>query len=518
MRLNIRAKMFLFIGFSVILTAVISSSIYYVQYSNEIDNGINSRLTQGSNVVSKIIDLSRLKDLYKEGGVDSEYHVGTLKRMYEIQEIFNFKFLYVLEVKGDKYNFVFDTANYKQNKDYKAEDVTFLQDYKDRPDEVVTAHKTGGLVITKEPYSDKWGTYLSAFLPVKDEAGNVHAIVGADYDISLVKSLRMKALFTFIFIVIFVLMIAVLIVVTLNKIILKPLLQIISGITDMTENSDITLTFNVDSRDEIGSLAENLNRFTKKINITLHDIIDTAAKLASSASELTASSANFSDGAQNQAANVEEIATSLEQIGSAVSQNAENSQVTSDLSQKNAGQAEEGSRAVGDTIDAMKLIADKIGLVEDIAYQTNLLALNAAIEAARAGDHGKGFAVVAGEVRKLAERSQVAAKEISEHASVSVEKANKTGKIFEEIFPNIMKVADLIQEIATSSEQQDQGITQISSGVDQLSHVAQSNASSAEELASMARILSEHAEGLISGVSEYKVETSSGVLVTREEA
>ncbi|WP_295518246.1 methyl-accepting chemotaxis protein, partial [uncultured Pseudomonas sp.] len=170
--------------------------------------------------------------------------------------------------------------------------------------------------------------------------------------------------------------------------------------------------------------------------------------------------------------------------------------VTDGMAGKAAREAGEGGQAVGETLVAMKTIADKIGIVDDIAYQTNLLALNAAIEAARAGEHGKGFAVVAAEVRKLAERSQVAAQEIGTVAKSSVALAERAGSLLDEMVPSISKTSDLVQEIASASEEQSSGVEQINSAMMQLSQITQQNASASEELAATAEEMSGQAEQL----------------------
>ncbi|HWK48555.1 MAG TPA: methyl-accepting chemotaxis protein, partial [Steroidobacter sp.] len=194
------------------------------------------------------------------------------------------------------------------------------------------------------------------------------------------------------------------------------------------------------------------------------------------------------------------------QMTASISQNTENAKVTDSMARKSAGEASEGGEAVKATVSAMKQIAQKISIIDDIAYQTNLLALNAAIEAARAGEHGKGFAVVAAEVRKLAERSQVAAQEIGTVAINSVELAERAGKLLDEIVPSITKTSDLVQEISAASQEQASGVNQINAAMTQLSQTTQQNASSSEELAATAEEMSGQADQLQQTVAFFKVE------------
>jgi methyl-accepting chemotaxis protein len=199
-----------------------------------------------------------------------------------------------------------------------------------------------------------------------------------------------------------------------------------------------------------------------------------------------------------------------------IDQNTENAKVTDGMAGKAAREATEGGEAVNSTVEAMKKIAGKIGIVDDIAYQTNLLALNAAIEAARAGEHGKGFAVVAAEVRKLAERSQVAAQEIGELAGSSVSMAERAGKLLEAMVPSINKTSDLVQEIASASSEQASGVGQINSAMGQLNQTTQQNASASEELAATAEEMSSQAEQLQNVMTFFKLDDAAARGTTRQ--
>jgi len=218
--------------------------------------------------------------------------------------------------------------------------------------------------------------------------------------------------------------------------------------------------------------------------------------LNTAAVEISKTSQSISGGASSQAAGVEEVSASIEEMAASIQQNSENSRVTDQIATKAAQEAKEGGLAVAGTLQAMREIAAKIGIVDDIAYQTNLLALNAAIEAARAGEHGKGFAVVATEVRKLAERSQVAAQEIGDLAANSVRTAERAGNLLQEMVPAINRTSDLVQEITAASKEQTNGVQQINQAMVSLNQQTQQNAAASEELAATAEEMSAQARTL----------------------
>ncbi|MCF8211683.1 MAG: MCP four helix bundle domain-containing protein [Rhodoferax sp.] len=277
------------------------------------------------------------------------------------------------------------------------------------------------------------------------------------------------------------------------------------NVANRLAEGDLTVRIGATSRDETGQMLQAMGNMIAKLSQVVSDVNGGAQALAGASEEVSATATTLSQAASEQAAGVEETSASIEQMTSSIAQNTENAKVTDGMASKAARDAVDGGEAVNATVEAMKQIAKKIGIIDDIAAQTNLLALNAAIEAARAGEHGKGFAVVAAEVRKLAERSQVAAQEIGEVASTSVELAEKAGRLLAEIVPNIRKTSDLVQEITAASSEQSTGAGQINSAVSQLNQTTQQNASSSEELAATAEEMSSQAEQLQSTMAFFKL-------------
>jgi methyl-accepting chemotaxis protein len=288
------------------------------------------------------------------------------------------------------------------------------------------------------------------------------------------------------------------------------------GVANRLAEGDLTVKVEAASKDETGLLLTAMKSMVERLSQTIAQVRGTADGLASASEEVSATAQSMSQAASEQAASVEETSASIEQMTASINQNTENAKVTDGMATQASRQATEGGEAVKQTVSAMKSIAEKIGIIDTIAYQTNLLALNAAIEAARAGEHGKGFAVVAAEVRKLAERSQVAAQEIGEVAKNSVGLAERAGGLLDEMVPAIKKTSDLVQEITAASEEQSSGVGQVNTAMNQLNQLTQQNASSSEELAATAEEMSSSSEQLQQLISFFKLEESGNPSVRHE--
>ncbi|CAH2031223.1 methyl-accepting chemotaxis protein [Trichlorobacter ammonificans] len=286
---------------------------------------------------------------------------------------------------------------------------------------------------------------------------------------------------------------------------------LIEATNSITANAKLVaqgnLMVELKKRSEQDELMESLQNMVDKLKEVVREVQAAADGVATGGQELAATAQSLSQGATEQAASAEEVSSSMEEMSSSIKQNADNASQTEKISNKSAADAREGGKAVQETVAAMKEIATKISIIEEIARQTNLLALNAAIEAARAGEHGKGFAVVASEVRKLAERSQTAAGEISELSGRSVQVAEAAGQMLTAILPDIQRTAELVQEISASSKEQDAGADQINKAIQQLDQVIQQNASAAEEMASTTEELTSQAEQLKATISFFQLDT-----------
>lgn len=319
----------------------------------------------------------------------------------------------------------------------------------------------------------------------------------------LVKSAKITN-YGVILIVIFSTIIAIIFVLVMTKGLVNPIKKGVE-FSKKLASGDLTAKINIHQTDEIGILAHSMEEMSEKLKEVVTIIISNSESIATSSNQLSESAQEVSQGASEQASSVEQISSSMEQMGSNIHQNSENAKLTEKIAVNAYKQIIDSNNNVSLTVEAMKKIADKISIISDIAFQTNILALNAAVEAARAGEHGKGFAVVATEVRKLAERSQIAATEINSLSKSSVEIAVKSGELLNSIVPDIQKTSKLIQEISTASSEQNSGTEQINKAINQLNQVTQQNAASSEEMATSSEELSSHAEQLKEVISFFKI-------------
>ncbi len=404
-----------------------------------------------------------------------------------------------LEKAADKTD---EAKDYKESlKGMRAELTTYEDGFKKVLDLI-----QAGAITTTEQANTAISEYKDAIHKLEKQAKDLATHANEVMESDLPKIENMTSRTTWIMMIISI--IAVLISISAGIVITRSITVPVSvgvAVAKRLSEGDLNAEIKVDSKDEIGRLMEAMKVMVDKLRNVVVDVKTASDNVASGSQQLSAGAEQMSQGTTEQAASTEEASSSIEEMNAAIKQNADNAMQTEKIAQKSAIDARESGQAVSLTVSAMKEIAQKISIIEEIARQTNLLALNAAIEAARAGDHGRGFAVVAAEVRKLAERSQTAAGEISQLSSSSVQIAEQAGQMLAKLVPDIQKTAELVQEITASSKEQSGGADQINGAIQQLNHVVQQNAGAAEEMASTAEELSSQADHLQAAISFFKV-------------
>lgn len=481
-----------------LVSALTSAAIVFSQYSNYIDTTIESQLKNGLKLVSSQLDLSDFEQHIEIGNADNTTYHTTLKTLLNIAQAYGYSSIYTLQkLENGSFRFILDSENLGNT-----EDPDFLQVYDDAPPELEQAYQSKKTVLS-EPYTDDWGTHISGFSPIIKNGVAIGA-VAIDYNMGMVDALYSSAYRGSAIAIAITVLFTIFISLWLAKGVSAPLQKTVAMIKQLS-NGDLSARLTLKRKDEIGQMATALNTMSETLSEVVSNVSAASGFVASGSQELSSSSEQLSHGATEQAAAAEEASSSMEQMAANIRQNADNAQQTEKIANKSAEDTRAGAKAVTQTVAAMKEIADKITIIEEISRQTNLLALNAAIEAARAGEHGKGFAVVAAEVRKLAERSQSAAAEISDLSISSVEIAEEAGTMLNQMVPDIQKTADLVQEITAASREQDAGSDQVNRAIQQLDQVIQQNASASEEMASTSEELNSQAEQLQQSIAFFSI-------------
>ena len=351
---------------------------------------------------------------------------------------------------------------------------------------------------------------ISAYFPLLNKNGQVVATLFLGKPLTVAELVSKEIFVPLIGIsVVLMIFIGIFFVITISRKISKPLTLINKAVDNLSSGeADLTYRLPEESNDEFSKLTHGVNKFIELLQETIIKVKEIAEQVLKGSSQISDSSQAISSGASEQAASTEEMSATMEEIASNISQTADNAEKTRSIAVTTCTESRAGGEAVTSAVDAVKEISSKIEVIQDIANQTNLLALNAAIEAARAGEAGKGFAVVANEVRKLAERTKVAATDIIDLSGQTLIAADSAGEKIQTVIPDVEKTTELIEEISVACREQNMGASQISTAIQQLDTVVQQNASASEELAAMSEELSATARQLVSVVDIFKVSES----------
>lgn len=348
-----------------------------------------------------------------------------------------------------------------------------------------------------------------------DEMDSIIAEKNTEASLAEIMGAFSSILYVLLAVVLFVLIVAVLATGYISKRVVGPIQNAAASVREIAAGN-LNIELKSDREDEVGDLLRDLGSMAVRLRDVIATTAGVADKIARASDQISSSAQQMSDGATAQAASAEEVSSSMEEMAANIQQNTDNSQQTEKIALTASKDVKEGAEVVNETVSSMSTIADKISIIEEIARQTNLLALNAAVEAARAGEHGKGFAVVAAEVRKLAERSQVAANEINEVSASSVRVSERAGQLLSDIVPSINNTAKLVQEITASSLEQNSGAEQVNNAVQSLNQVVQQNAASAEEMAAGATELLKFAQNLKKQVAFFKIDENQSSIADME--
>lgn len=365
---------------------------------------------------------------------------------------------------------------------------------------LVAANDIDGAIALMKGDWRKAGDPVQQYLDKMKELKVNLAQKTANDNIALAGSIRSFTLALVIIAILFAIILGIIIAQSITK----PLIKGVNFANNLA-NGDLTAKLDVNQKDEVGQLAMALTAMTDKLREVIENIMSGAENIADASMQMSATSQQISQGASEQASSTEEVSSSMEEMTSNIMQNTDNALQTEKISNTALDGVNTVGAKAGKSLVSIKEIAQKITIINDIAFQTNILALNAAVEAARAGEHGKGFAVVAAEVRKLAERSKIAADEIGIQSKSSVDVTEEAGELMGKLAPEIEKTARLVQEIAAASQEQNRGADQINIAIQQLNMVTQQNAAASEELASASEELAGQAEQLKETVSYFNL-------------
>lgn len=372
------------------------------------------------------------------------------------------------------------------------------------------------LVAALKKYNESYGEYLKAMQAQKSETVELEKVSAdaiaqintalADQQKKMNSQMTASTMFLMLFALLAILS-GVIIAFVITKMIASPVVKGVSFAKNLSEGN-LEAVLDVDQHDEIGDLARALQGMREKLVEIVTSITSTSNYIVDASNEISTNSQQMSQGAANQASSAEEVSSSMEQMAANIQQNTDNAQQTEKIAILAAERIKDSNISAKTAEKAMTEIAEKIKIVNDIAFQTNILALNAAVEAARAGEHGKGFAVVAAEVRKLAERSKIAADEINELSKNGVEVSIRAGHQMQDLVPEIEKTARLVQEIAVASIEQNSGAAQVNDALQSLNRITQQNAAASEELATSAEEMSSQAQQMQELMSFFKLAKS----------